>query len=302
MNNKTKQSKVLLVDDEQEFRTATGKALERRGFEVIQAGSGEEAAEIIPENKPDIVVLDLVMPGMNGIETLTIIRKIDAKLPVIILTGHGTYHDAIAGIKMEIVDFLQKPVDIDLLAMRIKNFIEIGVGLPLRERTIAELMVSPSIYPRLDLNAPVNEAVTKLLKAFFPESSDIVQTPRFRSAIVYNSNEEFIGLIRFTDLLKLVLPSFLGDSPYSSYFTGMFLAQCKMIGQRSIFELMGKRVTVEVGDPLMLAVHLMVENGILTIPVMKAGELVGILRERDIIIEIAKYLGVDSSNEWFPGI
>ena len=301
MNNSNKKSKVLLVDDEPEFRTATGKALERRGFEVIQAASGEEAVKIIPARKPDIVVLDLVMPGMNGIETMSFIRKLDAKLPVIILTGHGTYHDAIAGIKMEIVDFLQKPVDVELLTIRIKNFIEIGVGQPLRERSIAELMVSPSIYPRLHLNDPVNEAVAKLLKAFFPEGANVVQSPRYRSGLVYDEDEKFIGLIRFPDLLKLVLPSFLGDSPYSSYFTGMFLAQCKMIGKRSIRELIGRKITVDIDDPLMLAIHLMIENHIVTVAVMKDGELAGILREKDIILEIAKYLGVENTYEWFSG-
>ena len=66
-----------------------------------------------------------------------------------------------------------------------------------------------------------------------------------------------------------------------------------MLSKRSIRELLGKKITVEIDDPLMLAVHIMIENHIVTVPVMKDGELVGILREKDIILEIAKYLGME---------
>lgn len=299
MNEKSEKVKLLLVDDEADFRTATRKALERRGFEVIEAANGVEALKAIPKHSPEIIVLDLVMPVMTGIETLVKIREVHKKLPVIILTGHGTFHDAIAGIKMEIVDFLQKPVDIDLLITRIRKFLALGTDHTLRERTISELMISPSLYPKLYTDQPVKDAVEKLLKSFFPDNTGEINTPRFRTAIIYNRNEEFIGLIRFPDLLKLVLPSFLRDSDYSSLYTGMFLAQCKMIGQRNIYELVGKHVSVDVDDPLIWAVHLMIENHIITIPVLKAGELVGILREKDIILEITKHLGLMEIPDWY---
>ena len=107
--------KLLLVDDEDDFRLATSTTLKRRGFEVEEAANGEEALACIKQKRPDIVLLDMKMPGMSGIETLKEIRAIDANLPVIILTGHGDYDSAMAGIKLEIVDFLQKPVDVDQL-------------------------------------------------------------------------------------------------------------------------------------------------------------------------------------------
>lgn len=292
MNKISKSIKLLLVDDESEFRAATVKALERRGFKVTEAANGEEALKAIRRELPEIVLLDLLMPGMSGIETLGKIREIEWKLPVIILTGHGTYHDAIAGINLEIVDFLQKPVDIELLEARIRKFIEHEISRPLRESAITELMVSPALYPKLYLDQPVIDAVEKLITAFFPEGSDNVHTPTIRSVLVYDRDESFIGLIRFPNLLKLVLPPFLGESPYSSYFTGMFLAQCKMVGQRSINEIMSKRITIDINAPLMQAVHLMIEHQVINLPVMKAGELVGILREKDIILDIANNLGM----------
>ncbi|MBU1495221.1 MAG: response regulator, partial [Actinobacteria bacterium] len=89
--------KLLLVDDEDEFREATAQVLERRGFQVAQADSGEKALQEISASLPQIVILDLRMEGMDGIATLQEIRKTHPKLPVIILTGHGAFEDAIAG-------------------------------------------------------------------------------------------------------------------------------------------------------------------------------------------------------------
>ena len=267
-------------------------ALRRRGFEVAEAVSGEEALKIIGQEKFEIVLLDLRMPGMSGIETLGKIREIEEELPVIILTGHGSFNDAIAGINLEIVDFLQKPVDIDQLESRIQKFLASGKGAPLRERAISELMAPLSAYPKLYLNQPVREAVTKMIEAFFPWGIEEAQVPPVRSVLVYTKDEDFVGMIRFPDLLKLVMPPFLGDSPYSSYFTGMFLAQCKMIGQRNLGELMEKLIFIDVKAPLMQAVHLMIERHLINLPVFSEGKLVGVLRERDIILEIAKNMGI----------
>ncbi len=284
--------KLLLVDDEDDFRRATSKTLNRRGFSVTEAANGEEALEAIRRECPDIVLLDLKMPGMSGIETLQHIREIEASLPVIILTGHGDFEAAMASIKLEVVDFLQKPVDVDQLGRRIRSLLERGAEKPLRERTIAELMAPPSSYPRLYVDQPVAVALETLRKAFFQPVSEEAPTGQVRSALVYDRDEKLLGLIRFVDLLKLVLPSFLEDSPYATFFTGMFLAQSKVIGKRNIRELMGEQVFVEVNAPLMEAVHLMVNHHLITLPVMKQGELVGILRERDIIVEIARSMEI----------
>ncbi|MBL7191466.1 response regulator [bacterium] len=286
MNTAEESIKILLVDDEKDFRTASSKALERRGFIVTTAANGEEALNYIHLEMPDIVLLDLLMPGMSGIETLQRIRKINSSLPVIILTGHGSFHDALAGINLDIVDFLQKPMDLDLLDLRIRKALEPESGKLLKERTISELMASPSIYPKIYLDQPIMEVVEKLKEAFFPRSEDVVKPSQIRSALVYNRDESFMGIIRFPDLLKLVLPSFLSESPYSSYFTGMFLAQCKMIGNRNIYELIGERVLIDINAPLMEAVHLMLDNHIINIAVMRGGEIAGILREKDVIYEI----------------
>lgn len=279
--------KLLLVDDEDDFRRATSRALLRRGFEVTDVATGEEALVSIRQDLPDIVLLDLKMPGLSGIETLQRIRAKEAELPVIILTGHGDFQDALSGIKLEIVDFLQKPVDIEKLSVRIRTLLKHATKAPLRERSIAELMKPPSLYPRLYINEPVTRALEALQEAFFKPTRE---GGKVRSALVYDRSEKFLGLIRFPDLLKLVMPPFLNE-PYTTFFTGMFLAQCKLIGKRDIHNLMGKQVSVDVQDPIMKAVHLMIEHHLINLPVIVDNELVGVLRERDIILEIANNIG-----------
>lgn len=284
--------RLLLVDDEDDFRRTTAAILSRRGFGVEQAAGGEEALALIAQRCPDIVILDLKMPHMSGIETLQKIREISASLPVIILTGHGDYDAAVAGINLDVVDFLQKPVDINQLATSIRAFLDQKERKPLRERTIAEIMIQPSFYPRVYVDQTAVAVLGALKKAFHQPAPEGMKPGQVRSALVYGRNDKFLGIIRFNDLLKLLLPAFLRESPYTTYFTGMFLAQCKVFGSTSIEELLSEQFFIDVDAPLMEAVHLMAKHEKINLPVLKDGELVGILRGRDIVLEIANNLGV----------
>jgi CheY-like chemotaxis protein len=222
--------KLLLVDDEDDFRRATSAALGRRGFTVTEAATGVEALHVIRNDRPGIVLLDLKMPGMSGIETLQVIREQDATLPVIILTGHGDYDAAVAGIKLEIVDFLQKPIDMDKLGDRIRGLLEQGIeNESLREPTISKLMVSPSLYPRLSVDESAADAVKALQKAFYKSVPEESGPGEVRSALVYSKDDKFLGIIRFHNLLRPLLRPYIGDSPYATFFTGMVLAQCKVL-------------------------------------------------------------------------
>jgi len=288
---KTSQSiRLLIVDDEEEFRIATGKALTRRGFEIMTAASGEEGIDVIRQESVDIVMLDLRMPGLDGIETLRLIRETDSSIPVIILTGQGSFEDALSGINLKIVDYIQKPVDIDELEAKIRKFLEYEEAQPLRERTIVELMASPDLFPKIYEDQPVKEALQAFQKVFFPEGREEDHPDKVRSALVYDRSDRFLGMIRFHDFLKLVMPPFLGDSPYSTYFTGMFLAICKTVRERKIVEIVGDLVAINVNSPLMEAIHLLLKYRLNTLPVMDGDELVGILREKDVILHIAENL------------
>ena len=293
MNIEKANTRLLIVDDEADFRQAIKQGLTRRGFEVSEAGTGEEGIAAVRENRPDIVLLDQKMPGMSGIDTLKEIREISNDLPVIILTGHGDFHTALAGIHLDIVDFIQKPVDIDQLAERIRLLLERGASDLMREPTIIELMAPPDLYPKVY----VDDSMTSVFKAIgdayrkpIPETSKYGQV---RSALVYNRKEEFQGMIRFSSLLQMLIPDALRDSPYASFFTGMLLAQSKLFGRKTIEGLIQEQIFVDAEAPLMEAVHLLVENKLINIPVVTDGELVGVLRGRDIIIATARLAGVD---------
>lgn len=111
--------KVLIVDDEERFRKTLSKLLRTQGLTVNDVGSGEEALKFI-ENQPiDVVLLDMRMAGMNGIETLSAIKKKDPFIEVIILTGHASVDVAVEIMKLGGYEYLLKPCDIDELMVKI---------------------------------------------------------------------------------------------------------------------------------------------------------------------------------------
>lgn len=280
---------LLLVDDEADFRAATSQVLSRRGFVVDQAASGEEALAMLARTDPDVVLLDLRMDGMSGIETLEKIREIDADVPVIILTGHGGLDEAISGISLSIVDFIQKPVDIGKLASRIRHLLaHEEAGTPLRERTIAELMVPLLSYHRIYVDQPLREVVTELRDSFFQEVVGKVTEQGHRSVLVYDRSDRYVGILRVFDIISAVIPPYLRDSPYASFFTGMFLAQTKVLGSRGVAALLTSGPTIDINVSLMEAVHVMSKQRVINLPVTRDGEVVGILRDKDLLLEIAE--------------
>ena len=108
---------LLLVDDEERFLATTKALLERKGVATLTAGNGVEAIKVLEGNRVDVVVLDVKMPGPDGVEVL---RKIKQRFPlveVIMLTGHATVESAVDGLKMGAFDYVTKPCDVaDLLA------------------------------------------------------------------------------------------------------------------------------------------------------------------------------------------
>lgn len=104
--------KILLVDDEVELLQALSERLQLRGFEVVVAHSGEEALDILEGAAPDLMVLDLKMPGIDGMDVLRSTRQICPRVQVIMLTGHGSEKDREMALRLGVFDYLQKPVDI----------------------------------------------------------------------------------------------------------------------------------------------------------------------------------------------
>lgn len=106
------QTKVLLVDDEVEFASALAERLQMRNYDVKTANNALEAFGLINTYPPDVVILDLRIPGMDGIEILKTIKKLDPSIEVIMLTGHGDVQSVEEGMKSGAFEYIMKPVDI----------------------------------------------------------------------------------------------------------------------------------------------------------------------------------------------
>ncbi len=115
---------VLVVDDEAPIREALSALLEDEGFLVSTVGSGEEAVAWLQRHAADCVLLDIWLPGIDGVETLARIRELDPDLPVIMMSGHATIDAAVEATRKGAFDFLEKPLSSDRLLVQLRNAIE----------------------------------------------------------------------------------------------------------------------------------------------------------------------------------
>jgi DNA-binding NtrC family response regulator len=113
--------RVLLVDDEEDFTAALSERMEERGLDVDVSDNGPDAIEKVRGKGFDAVVLDLAMPGMDGIETLKRLLGENPDLQVILLTGRATVRDGVNAMSAGAMEFLEKPVELDLLMTKIQE-------------------------------------------------------------------------------------------------------------------------------------------------------------------------------------
>jgi DNA-binding NtrC family response regulator len=114
-------NKVLLVDDEQDFLEVMSERMENRGMEVSTANSAQEALEKIELEAFDAIILDFMMPEMDGLETIKAIKKIKPELQIILLTGQATLEKGVEAMKLGAMDVLEKPADIEVLAEKVEK-------------------------------------------------------------------------------------------------------------------------------------------------------------------------------------
>ena len=160
---------VLIVDDEVGIIESLEGILSDDGFEVMHAFNGYEALKKIESQSPDIVLLDIWMPGMDGIETLKEIKKIAPHLPVVIITGHGTIESAVDATKSGAYDFLEKPLSIDKVMITINNALNFRKleeeNIYLRKKSIEKNSItgtSPAVqklYKEVMNAAPTNASI-----------------------------------------------------------------------------------------------------------------------------------------------
>jgi len=156
---------VLIVDDEPSILQSLGGLLANEGFEVISATNGYEALKIIDVESPDLVLLDIWMPGIDGIETLKEIKKSHAFLPVIIISGHGTIETAVRATKLGAYNFIEKPLSIDKIIVTINNALNFRrleeENQYLRKKTLEKNSITGSSPATVELNKQISIAAPK---------------------------------------------------------------------------------------------------------------------------------------------
>jgi two-component system nitrogen regulation response regulator NtrX len=116
---------ILVVDDEESICQSLRAILADEGYQVLVAGSGEDAIKIVEEEMPQLILLDIWLPGMDGLETLKAIKKINPQMLVIIMSGHGTIETAVKATKLGAFDFIEKPLSLDKIIILVNNAISL---------------------------------------------------------------------------------------------------------------------------------------------------------------------------------
>ena len=180
---------VLVVDDEQDIRDASERILTRTGFKVMKATRGDEALDVLDKERIDIVLLDLKMPGMDGLEVLKRIRMLSKTIQVIVITGYATVETAIEAMKQGAYDFIPKPFEPDQLRIVVNrawekiHFIQEAKRLEQeRNRTLSDLDTEKSRIRTIIESFPSGVVVTD------PKGRVMLMNPAFRQLLGLDKN------------------------------------------------------------------------------------------------------------------
>jgi sigma-B regulation protein RsbU (phosphoserine phosphatase) len=210
---------LLIVDDEELNREGLARRLQRSGYEVSAAGSGREAIDLLGKQRFDLVLLDVMMPGMNGLEVLKFLRRVDSliDLPIIMVTARGESGDMVEALELGANDYVTKPLDISVVLARIRTQLALKrtvsqvtaleQQIDARNRDLEALaanLKSVNEHVRADL-----EAAAQIQKAFLPEVPDEVPGARFAWTVqpcgalagdqvsVFRLGDDHLGLCHF---------------------------------------------------------------------------------------------------------
>src|ERR687889_744620 len=165
-------SRILVIDDEAEIRRSVRMILEYEGYEVLEASSGPEGVAIAERESPDLVFLDIKMPGMDGLEALQRMRSANESLPVVIISGHGTVSTAVEATKAGAFDFIEKPLASERVLVTIRNALDqtrlrdenrtLKRAVEVRHQMVGESPALRQIWDAIKRAAPTNATVLLL--------------------------------------------------------------------------------------------------------------------------------------------
>jgi len=294
--------KILMVDDEERFRETTSRLLTRKGLDVTLAASGEEAVEAVKKKPHDVVVLDIKMGGMDGHETLLKLKQIDSEIKVIMLTGHGSPDSAQKALKDKAFDYLNKPCDIDILAMKIQEAYYERYHLNTqKEKKAYDVMTFLEDYSVVSEDATVKEAMKILMESFSPKptGNSFIESGH-RSILILDKNREPEGILSIWDLLKAIRPKYLSapkpstaDSVVYSpmFWDGLFSVQTKAIADKSVKDVMSEAPPyIDRNANLMEVADLIFTSKRRRILVRENSRIIGLIREQDIFFAMVNII------------
>ncbi|MBN1364031.1 MAG: sigma-54-dependent Fis family transcriptional regulator [Syntrophaceae bacterium] len=161
---------ILVIDDEESICQSLKAILSEEGYQVLVAGSGEEAVCIVEEETPQLVLLDIWLPGMDGLETLKAIKKINPQILVIIMSGHGTIETAVKATKLGAFDFIEKPLSLDKIIILVNN------ALSLVRLTEENILLKQKVSHQYELtgNSPVITELKEMISIVAPTNAWIL--------------------------------------------------------------------------------------------------------------------------------
>ena len=175
-----KKAKILIVDDEEKILQTMQGSLEDEDYEVLTAKDGQEAIDKVRADNPDLIFLDIWLPGMDGMETLKAIKEYDSSLDVVLMTGHGTMSTAIQAIKLGAFDFLEKPLSLDSILSVAHNALE-------QKRNQAPETASVSQEDTLIAESPIMVNIKKELQKLSKTTKNVLLTGE------HGTGKEFIA-------------------------------------------------------------------------------------------------------------
>jgi len=167
--------RLLVVDDDARMRRVLEMLASKIGLNCTAASGANEASACFRAERSDVVVTDLKMPGKSGIEFLRDLREIDAEVPVIVLTAHGTVPTAVEAMKLGAVDYLQKPFDVDALEMVIRRALDLS-RFRLENRFLREQSGVTARSGELIAGSPVMAPIFELIRQVAPTRSSVLVT------------------------------------------------------------------------------------------------------------------------------
>tara|TARA_R100001143_G_scaffold63603_1_gene73663 strand:- start:11601 stop:12980 length:1380 start_codon:yes stop_codon:yes gene_type:complete len=232
MNMAKSKGTILITDDEKSIRNTLREILEFERYDILEAENGEKALETIKKEHIDLVILDIKMQGMDGIEVLEKIKKIAPELPVIMISGHGTIKIAVEATKLGAYDFLEKPPDLNRLLISIRNGLDSSELIKENKQIRSELYGSTEIIGK----SPAIESIKKLISKVASSNSRVLITgengtgKELVARAIHDQSER--SSKKFVDVNCAAIPADLLESELFGHEKGAFTgASAQRIGK-----------------------------------------------------------------------